>query len=173
MTSGEMASDDVKKQREVFIKEGINDSALAIAEGTKSELIKCGGCGKSNTTYHQAQTRWSLLLISHENIVLPTSCYFHFLQHHLTIVIQLWEQILHLYSKCVLYQIQCIQLSIRSFYSLLPPLQVCWWADDYVCAVQRMRQTMEILLKNKNNSQRFVWLISYQTNCFSKHDVQL
>jgi len=57
MTSAEMASDEVKKQREAFIKEGINDSALAVAEGTKSELIKCGGCGKNNTTYHQAQTR--------------------------------------------------------------------------------------------------------------------
>jgi len=57
MTSAEMASDEVKKQREAFIKEGINDSALAVAEGTKSTLIKCGGCGKSNTTYHQAQTR--------------------------------------------------------------------------------------------------------------------
>ena len=64
MTSAEMASDEVKKQREVFIKQGIDDSALAVAEGTKSELIKCGGCGKSNTTYHQAQTRWFILLIS-------------------------------------------------------------------------------------------------------------
>ena len=62
MTSAEMASDEVKKQREAFIKEGINDSALAVAEGTKSTLIKCGGCGKSNTTYHQAQTRWLLLI---------------------------------------------------------------------------------------------------------------
>lgn len=64
MTSAEMASDEVKKQREVFIKQGIDDSALAVAEGTKSELIKCGGCGKSNTTYHQAQTRWFILLIA-------------------------------------------------------------------------------------------------------------
>ena len=64
MTSAEMASDEVKKQREAFIKEGINDSALAVAEGTKSTLIKCGGCGKSNTTYHQAQTRGLLLLIA-------------------------------------------------------------------------------------------------------------
>ena len=60
MTSAEMASDEVKKEREAFIKEGINDSALAVAEGTKSTLIKCGGCGKSNTTYHQAQTRFLL-----------------------------------------------------------------------------------------------------------------
>jgi len=57
MTSAEMASDEVKKEREQFVKDGINDSALAIAQGTKSTLIKCGGCGKSNTTYHQAQTR--------------------------------------------------------------------------------------------------------------------
>ena len=64
MTSVEMASDEVKKQREAFIKEGINDSALAVAEGTKSTLIKCGGCGKSNTTYHQAQTRCLILLIA-------------------------------------------------------------------------------------------------------------
>jgi len=57
MSSADMASDEVKKQREKFIKEGINDSALAIAEGTKSGLIKCGGCLKRDTTYHQAQTR--------------------------------------------------------------------------------------------------------------------
>lgn len=57
MTAAEMASEEVKKEREKFIKDGINDSALAVAEGTKSTLIKCGGCGKSNTTYHQAQTR--------------------------------------------------------------------------------------------------------------------
>ena len=57
MTSEEMASDEVKKQREKFVKEGIDDAALAINPGTKSTLIKCGGCGKNNTTYHQAQTR--------------------------------------------------------------------------------------------------------------------
>lgn len=57
MTSAEMASDEVKKEREKYVQDGIKDSALAVAEGTKSSLIKCGGCGKSNTTYHQAQTR--------------------------------------------------------------------------------------------------------------------
>ena len=70
MTSVEMASDEVKKQREAFIKEGINDSALAVAEGTKSTLIKCGGCGKSNTTYHQAQTRSLLFFCNGVSIVL-------------------------------------------------------------------------------------------------------
>ena len=75
MTSAEMASDEVKKEREAFIKEGINDSALAIAEGTKSTLIKCGGCGKSNTTYHQAQTRWFLLLVDDGLCSAVTSMY--------------------------------------------------------------------------------------------------
>ena len=105
----------VKKEREAFIKQGMDDSALAVREviiildtiiimviiimdtinimvtiiimvtikmeslkndsqrdltnfhgksilkkGTKSSLIKCGGCGKSNTTYHQAQTRYNI-----------------------------------------------------------------------------------------------------------------
>ena len=71
MTSAEMASDEVKKQREAFIKEGINDSALAVAEGNKSTLIKCGGCGKSNTTYHQAQTRCFLILMPFINLIPP------------------------------------------------------------------------------------------------------
>jgi len=57
MTSEEMASDDVKMQREKFVKAGIDDAALAINPGTVSKLIKCGSCGKSNTTYHQMQTR--------------------------------------------------------------------------------------------------------------------
>ena len=85
-------------EREAFIKQGMDDSALAVREviimdtinlmviiimdtinkmvttimesfkngklilkkGTKSSLIKCGGCGKSNTTYHQAQTRYNI-----------------------------------------------------------------------------------------------------------------
>ena len=95
-------------EREAFIKQGMDDSALAVREviimdtiiimviiildtiilmvtikmesfknesqrdltnfhgklilkkGTKSSLIKCGGGGKSNTTYHQAQTRYNI-----------------------------------------------------------------------------------------------------------------
>jgi transcription elongation factor S-II len=57
MKSEEMASDDVKKQREAFIKEGIDASRLAQVEGTKTSDLKCGKCGKRNCTYNQLQTR--------------------------------------------------------------------------------------------------------------------
>ena len=57
MTSEEMASDEVKTQREKFVKEGIDNSRLAQVEGTKTDLLKCGKCGKRNCTYNQIQTR--------------------------------------------------------------------------------------------------------------------
>lgn len=57
MTTAEMASDDVKKQREEFVKEGIDAAQLAKVEGTKTDLLKCGKCGKKNCTYNQIQTR--------------------------------------------------------------------------------------------------------------------
>merc|ERR1712025_136690 len=57
MKSEEMASDEVKKQREAFIKEGIDASRLAQVEGTKTSDLKCGKCGKRNCTYNQLQTR--------------------------------------------------------------------------------------------------------------------
>jgi len=57
MTSEEMASDDVKKQRAAFEKEGIDAARLAIKEGTKTDLLKCGKCRKNNVTYNQLQTR--------------------------------------------------------------------------------------------------------------------
>lgn len=57
MTSEEMASDEVKKQRTKFTEEGIKNSHLAIAQGTKTDLLKCGVCKKRNVTYNQLQTR--------------------------------------------------------------------------------------------------------------------
>jgi len=57
MTSEEMASAEVKNQRQAFIKEGIDASRLAIREGTKTDLLKCGKCHKKNCTYNQLQTR--------------------------------------------------------------------------------------------------------------------
>lgn len=44
MTPEEMASDEMKKVREKFVKEAINDAQLATAEGTKTDLLKCGKC---------------------------------------------------------------------------------------------------------------------------------
>lgn len=57
MTPEEMASDEMKKIREKFVKEAINDAQLATAEGTKTDLLKCGKCKKRNCTYNQMQTR--------------------------------------------------------------------------------------------------------------------
>ena len=63
MTSEEMSNDEIKKQREQFVKEGIKDSRLAVVEGTKTDLLKCGKCGKRNCTYNQLQTRFILSII--------------------------------------------------------------------------------------------------------------
>lgn len=57
MKSDEMASEDIKKQRALFVKQGIDNSRLASVEGTKTALLKCGKCGKRNCTYNQIQTR--------------------------------------------------------------------------------------------------------------------
>ena len=57
MKPEEMASDEVKKQREAYIKEGIDASRLATIQGTKSSDLKCGKCGLRNCTYNQLQTR--------------------------------------------------------------------------------------------------------------------
>jgi len=57
MTSEEMASDEVKKERESFVKAGIDAAQLAKVEGTKTDMLKCGKCKKNNCTYNQIQTR--------------------------------------------------------------------------------------------------------------------
>jgi len=80
MTPEEMASDEMKKLREKFVKESINDAQLVInlvklisyqmfsyislifftqatVQGTKTEMLKCGKCKKKDCTYNQLQTR--------------------------------------------------------------------------------------------------------------------
>ncbi|XP_059477336.1 transcription elongation factor S-II [Neocloeon triangulifer] len=57
MTAEEMASNEMKFLRDRFKKEAINDAQLAQVEGTKTDLLKCGKCGKRNCTYNQMQTR--------------------------------------------------------------------------------------------------------------------
>ncbi|XP_071515205.1 transcription elongation factor S-II [Panulirus ornatus] len=59
MSSEDMASDDMKALREKFTKEGIDDHQLAVAQGTKTDLLKCGKCGHRDCTYNQMQTRSS------------------------------------------------------------------------------------------------------------------
>lgn len=57
MTPEEMANDEMKKIREKFVKEAINDAQLATVQGTQTDLLKCGKCRKRNCTYNQIQTR--------------------------------------------------------------------------------------------------------------------
>lgn len=59
MSAEEMANDEVKQLRERFMKEAINDAQLATAQGTKTDMLKCGKCKKRNCTYNQLQTRSS------------------------------------------------------------------------------------------------------------------
>lgn len=48
-----MASDSMRKVREKFTKEAINDAQLSVSQGTTTDLLKCGKCGKRNCTYNQ------------------------------------------------------------------------------------------------------------------------
>lgn len=57
MTADEMASDELKKEREKFTKEAINDHQMTLTSGTKTSEIKCPACKKYNVTYNQVQTR--------------------------------------------------------------------------------------------------------------------
>lgn len=55
-----MASAEMKKVRDQFVKDGINDSQLATVQGTKTDLLKCNKCGKRNCTYNQVITKTNL-----------------------------------------------------------------------------------------------------------------
>lgn len=57
MTAEEMASDELKKEREKYTKEAINDHQMTLTSGTKTSEIKCPACKKFNVTYNQVQTR--------------------------------------------------------------------------------------------------------------------
>ncbi|XP_050309525.1 transcription elongation factor S-II [Anthonomus grandis grandis] len=59
MSAEEMANDEMKQIRDKFNKEAINDAQLAQAQGTKTDMLKCGKCKKRNCTYNQLQTRSS------------------------------------------------------------------------------------------------------------------
>lgn len=58
LTLKEMASNEMKILRDKFKKEAINDAQLAQVEGTKTDLLKCGKCGKRNCTYNQVRTQY-------------------------------------------------------------------------------------------------------------------
>lgn len=50
-----MASEEMKQLRQKFTKEAINDHQMSLTGGTKTDLLKCGKCKKSNCTYNQVQ----------------------------------------------------------------------------------------------------------------------
>jgi len=58
-TSEEMASDEMQKVRAKHIKQNMDDAQLAIAQGTRTDLLQCGKCKKRDVTYNQMQTRSS------------------------------------------------------------------------------------------------------------------
>lgn len=59
MTADEMASDELKREREKYTKEAINDHQMALTTGTRTSEIKCPACKKFDCTYNQMQTRSS------------------------------------------------------------------------------------------------------------------
>jgi len=59
MTAEEMASDEMKKQREKFEEENIKDHQMSTNEGTVTDMFTCGKCKSKKCTYTQLQTRSS------------------------------------------------------------------------------------------------------------------
>jgi len=59
MAAEEMASDELKREREKYTKEAINDHQMALTTGTRTSEIKCPACKKYDCTYNQMQTRSS------------------------------------------------------------------------------------------------------------------
>lgn len=57
MTPEEMASDEMRKLRDKFVKEAISDAQLATVQGTETDMLKCGKCRQKRCSYNQIQTR--------------------------------------------------------------------------------------------------------------------
>ncbi len=70
-----MASTEMKKVREQFVKDGINDSQLATVQGTKTDLLKCNKCRKRDCTYNQVSKIPSKLMPSIKCTIV-NSCHF-------------------------------------------------------------------------------------------------
>ena len=50
-----MATDEMKKMRAKYTKDGIDRHQLAKTSGTVTDLLKCGKCNKRNCTYNQVR----------------------------------------------------------------------------------------------------------------------
>lgn len=51
----EMASDEMKKLRQHFTKEGVRDAQMSVNSGTTTDLLKCSRCKQHNCTYNQVR----------------------------------------------------------------------------------------------------------------------
>jgi len=59
MTAQEMASDELKKEREKMNAEAVKDHQMSVNEGTTTDMFTCGKCKGKRCTYNQLQTRSS------------------------------------------------------------------------------------------------------------------
>jgi len=57
MTAEEMANDDLKKLREKFTQEAIDDHQMARTQGAKTTQLTCGKCKKNQVSFSEMQTR--------------------------------------------------------------------------------------------------------------------
>ena len=48
-----MASGQMKKMRERFTKDAINEHQMSMETGTPTDMFRCGKCKKNNCTYTQ------------------------------------------------------------------------------------------------------------------------
>ena len=125
-------------------------------KGTKSSLIKCGGCGKSNTTYHQAQTRFFIMSSYHPHIFLMLSSYCLRYMNHIILVYFSWwyeETTLKFSSNNLThtpYHHDTL-ISSSSHLHILSYYQICRRANDNICFVQRVRQAVEVLLRGNSD----------------------
>ncbi|OAF70798.1 hypothetical protein A3Q56_01445 [Intoshia linei] len=58
MTSIQMASDEMKKLRQQFTKESIDDHQVSVQVGTETDMIKCGKCKSRKCTYNQEKLKY-------------------------------------------------------------------------------------------------------------------
>jgi transcription elongation factor S-II len=57
MSPQEMASEDLKKERQRIAEYHLEAAKLVQLNQTSTDMFRCGKCGKRETTYYQMQTR--------------------------------------------------------------------------------------------------------------------
>lgn len=57
MTHSEMASEELKQERQRILKYHMEAAQAKLPNQTSTDMFKCGKCGRRETTYYQLQTR--------------------------------------------------------------------------------------------------------------------